>query len=69
MGEAFAGKRVGLRLNTAGQTELDFANVHLGHLAYDAHGGRFRPAAYVARPTPTSPAGTAKTKPAKRPRK
>ena len=41
-------KRVGLRLNSAGQTELHFANVHLGHLAFDAEGGRFQPAAYVA---------------------
>ena len=69
VGEAFAGKRVGLRRNAAGQTELHFANVHLGQLAYDAQGGRFRPAAYVARPTATPPAGTAKTKPAQRPRK
>ncbi len=48
VGDAFAGKRVGLRLNSAGRTELHFANVHLGHLAYDAEGGRFTPAAYVA---------------------
>ena len=48
VGDAFAGKRVGLRLNSAGRTELYFANVHLGHLAYDAEGGRFTPAAYVA---------------------
>ncbi|MGH8021850.1 MAG: integrase core domain-containing protein [Opitutaceae bacterium] len=50
VGEAFANKRVGLHLNGAGQTELHFANVHLGHLAYDAEGGRFRPAAYIAPP-------------------
>lgn len=50
VGEAFAGKSVGLRLNAKGQTELHFANVHLGQLAYDSEGGRFRPAAYVARP-------------------
>src|SRR5207253_482137 len=43
VGEAFADKRVGLSLNAAGQTELYFANVHLGHLAFDAEGGRFRP--------------------------
>jgi hypothetical protein len=52
VGEAFAGKRVGLHLNAAGQTELYFANVHLGHLAYDAAGGRFRPTAYIASPPP-----------------
>jgi hypothetical protein len=34
VGEAFAHKRVGLRLNAEGQTELHFANVHLGHLRY-----------------------------------
>ena len=48
VGEAFAHKRVGLRLNADGQTELHFANVHLGHLAYDAEGGRFKPNAYIA---------------------
>ena len=58
VGEAFADKRVGLQLNPEGQTELHFANVHLGHLAYDAEGGRFQPAAYVARPNP-NPTGTA----------
>lgn len=52
VGEAFAGKRVGLHLDPASRTELHFANVHLGHLAYDAQGGRFRPAAYVASPPP-----------------
>lgn len=54
VGDAFAGKRVGLRLNPAGQTELHFANVQLGHLAFNAGGGRFQPAAYVAplRPAP-----------------
>lgn len=57
VGEAFADKRVGLRLNAEGQTELHFANVHLGNLTYDAEGGRFRPAAYVARPNP-NPTGT-----------
>ena len=48
IGDAFAGKRVGLRLNQIGQTELHFANVHLGHLAFNAEGGRFKPTAYVA---------------------
>ena len=38
VGEAFAGKRVGLRLNQIRQTELHFANVHLGHLASDSTG-------------------------------
>ena len=57
VGEAFAGKRVGLRLNEDGQTELHFANVHLGNLRYDADGGRFKPTAYVGRPEekPRSP--------------
>jgi len=54
VGEAFAHKRVGLRLDADGRTELHFANLHLGHLAYDAEGGRFKPTAYVAplRPPP-----------------
>ncbi len=59
VGEAFAGKRVGLRLNHSGQTELHFANVHLGHLAFDAEGGRFQPAAYVG-PSP-NPADSIQT--------
>ena len=53
--DAFAGKRVGLRLNADGRTELHFANVHLGHLVFDAEGGRFRPAAYVAPVAPRRP--------------
>ena len=60
VGDAFGGKRVGLRLTPAGQTELHFANVHLGHLAYDAEGGRHTPTAYVRplrpAPAPTKPA-------------
>jgi hypothetical protein len=50
---------VGLRRNEAGQTELHFANVHLGHLAFDAEGGRFKPTAYIApaRPALNPPAG------------
>jgi transposase InsO family protein len=48
VGEAFADKRVGLHLNAEGKTEVHFANVHLGHLAFDAEGGRFKPTAYVA---------------------
>lgn len=49
VGEAFAHKRVGLRLNGQGQTELYFANVHLGNLAYGSE-GQFRPSAYIAPP-------------------
>jgi transposase InsO family protein len=48
VGDAFAGKRIGLYQNKTGQTEVHFANVHLGHLAFDAEGGRFTPTAYVA---------------------
>lgn len=57
VGEAFADKSVGLHLNGDGQTELHFANVHLGQLTYDSEGGRFQPAAYIARPNskPTAP--------------
>ncbi len=47
VGEAFAGKSVGLHKNNAGQTDLYFANVHLGHLAFGAEGGRFKPAPYI----------------------
>lgn len=54
VGEAFAGKPVGLHLNAEGQTELHFANLHLGNLTFDAEGGRFNPAAYIA-PPKTSP--------------
>ncbi len=49
VGEAFADKRVGLRLDSTGQTQLHFANVHLGNLAAGSE-GRFRPAAYIAPP-------------------
>jgi transposase InsO family protein len=48
LGEAFVGKRVGLRRRPDGQTEVHFANVLLGHLRFDAEGGRFKPTAYVA---------------------
>jgi transposase InsO family protein len=68
VGEAFAAKRVGLRLNPDGQTELHFANVHLGNLAYDAEGGRFRPAAYVAQPSSKPAAKRSRTGGAKPPR-
>ena len=50
VGEAFAGKLVGLHLNAQSQTELHFMNVHLGNLAFDAEGGRFKHAAYIAAP-------------------
>jgi hypothetical protein len=49
VGEAFANKRVGLRLNADGQTELHFANLHLGNLVYGSE-GRFKPTAYIASP-------------------
>lgn len=47
IGEAFVGKRVGLRRDDDGQDELYFANVRLGRLRFDAEGGRFQPTAYV----------------------
>ena len=47
VGEAFAHKRVGLRLNAEGRTELHFSNVHLGDLCYDNTSG-YGPRAYVA---------------------
>lgn len=47
-GEVFAGKSVGLHLNDEGQTEVHFANLHLGNLTFDAEGGRFKPCAYIA---------------------
>jgi transposase InsO family protein len=50
VGEAFARKPVGLHLNTKGETQLHFANLYLGNLAFDDEGGRFKPAAYVAAP-------------------
>ncbi|MEK7732375.1 MAG: integrase core domain-containing protein, partial [Planctomycetota bacterium] len=65
VGEAFADKRVGLRLNSEDQTELHFANVHLGNLTFDADGGRFRPAAYIARPNPKPTGGNSRTGAAK----
>jgi putative transposase len=49
VGEAFANKRVGLRLNADGRTELHFANLHLGDLAFGSE-GRFKPTAYIAQP-------------------
>ena len=63
VGDAFADKRVGLKRTADGRTEVHFANVHPGHLAYDCGGGRFKPAAYAAplrephpRPDPPPPA-------------
>ena len=58
VGEAFAGKHVGLRLNPSGLTDLYFANVHLGHLAFDAEGGRFKPAAYISPARRSKPAAS-----------
>ena len=49
LGEAFADCCVGLWINTSGQTELHFANLHLGNLVYDP-AERFRPAAYIVPP-------------------
>lgn len=46
VGEAFAGKTVGLEYQE-GKTCVYFANVKLGHLTYDDEGGRFKPAAYI----------------------
>lgn len=69
VGEAFADKRVGLRLNSEDQTELHFANVHLGNLTFDAEGGRFRPAAYIARPNPKPTGGNSRPGAAKPPQK
>lgn len=50
VGEIFAGKRVGLRRNDQGQTELYFANVHLGNLHFDP-AERFGPATSIRPPT------------------
>jgi len=58
VGDAFAGKRVGLHLNPSGQTDLYFANVHLGHLAFDSEGGRFKPTAYIAPVRRSKPAAS-----------
>ena len=57
VGEAFAHKRVGLRLNADGQTELHFANVHLGNLRYAPDPTGYGPSAYVEplRAQPTAP--------------
>jgi transposase InsO family protein len=64
IGDAFAGKRVGLRQNQTGRTELHFANVLLGHLAFDAERGFGQLKAYIVpvrRPTasPSQPPSAA----------
>ena len=64
VGEAFAGKRVGLHRHDEGHTELYFANLHLGNLAFGSE-GRFRPAAYIAPPNQKS---LAKTTPQPKPK-
>lgn len=48
VGEAFAGKSVGLHKNKNDQTDLYFANVRLGHLAYGEEAGHFKPTPYIA---------------------
>jgi putative transposase len=53
LGEAFSGKRVGLHRKADGQTELYFANVHLGNLTLNAD-DPWRPAAFIA-PAPQPP--------------
>lgn len=60
LGEAFAQKRIGLRLNRDGQTELYFANVPLGTLAFEAD-RKFGPRAYVV-PAPHAVANEKKSK-------
>jgi transposase InsO family protein len=49
VGEIYASKRVGLHRNDRSQTELHFANVHLGNLRFDP-AERFRPTASIAPP-------------------
>jgi transposase InsO family protein len=49
VGAALAGCRVGLLVNSAGTTELHFANIHLGNLVYNPE-ERFRPPAYIVPP-------------------
>lgn len=47
LGDAFAGKRVGLDHRPGGRVELYFANVHLGTLTLNSD-DPWRPAAFVA---------------------
>ncbi|MGH9818224.1 MAG: integrase core domain-containing protein [Candidatus Acidiferrales bacterium] len=56
LGEAFAGKRVGVHKNDEGRTEVHFANVYPGNLTYDPH-ERHRSAAHVTAPPPKPAAG------------
>jgi transposase InsO family protein len=53
VGEAFAGKPVGLHRNQQGQSQLYFANVHLGNLTFDARRG-FQPTGYISHPQSNS---------------
>jgi transposase InsO family protein len=55
VGEIFAGKRVGLHRNEHGQTELHFANVHLGNLHFDPD-ERYGPTASIRPPAATTKA-------------
>lgn len=59
VGEAFAHCLVGLKRNRTGQTEIYFANRHLGNLLYDPE-EQFRPKAYIV---PPDHKPLAKTKP------
>ena len=65
VGEAFAHKRVGLRLNGEGQTELHFANVHLGNLRYAPDPTGYGPSAYIEPARPKTTAARSKAKMAK----
>ena len=67
LGECFAQKRVGLRLNREGLTELYFANVQLGTLAYEAE-RQYGPRAYVV-PVPEAAATEKKSNPSARRRR
>jgi transposase InsO family protein len=49
VGEVFAGKKVGLFVNRKKQTELHYANIHLGNLHYDPE-ERWRPTATIVPP-------------------
>ncbi len=59
VGEVFAGKSVGLYVNRHGQTELHYANLHLGNLHYSPE-ERWRPTASIA--PPDTPPSTRKPK-------
>ncbi len=49
-GEHMANCEVGLVEDANGKIQLHFANVHLGSLAYDSEGGRYKPSAYICPP-------------------